>query len=157
MQKWLARLIKCSTDAHDFHIALFTTLRKELELVSGSLEGSVIQSIQRSASKKNDDAWFIKYGPATITKRNTDLFRIVKKDLVDSQCLAFSISIDATKLAVAISISSRSKSLVGEYFLYHFISLDGMKSNEIKDKLVESKQRNAIEKVVEAKVDVPNF
>ena len=59
--------------------------------------------------------------------------------MVDSTRLSFSIAIGGTKAVATISIGTRIKVLVGDFFPDHFISLDGATSNEIKDKLSEIK------------------
>ena len=46
---------------------------------------------------------------------------------------------------------------MGDAFSDHFISLEIMRTNEIKEKLSEIKDNNVIEKVVDAKIAVISF
>ena len=57
----------------------------------------------------------------------------------------------------AISIDARNKALIGEDFPEHFISLDGVASDDIKGKLGEIKESDTTEKAVETKVSVVIF
>ena len=85
------------------------------------MEGPEIRSIQWSAAKRNDDTFFMSYGSSMITKRITDSFIIIKKDLVNRACLEFSTAIDTTKVTSEISIDTRIKALVGGAFSDYFI------------------------------------
>ena len=54
-------------------------------------------------------------------------------------------------------VDARNKALVGGALPEHFISLEIMSNNEIKDKLSDIKYNNAIEKAEEENFDVTRF
>ena len=118
-----------STKVFNFFRVLEALNRKSFDFVSANLAGPCICSTQKRNVKGRDRS-FIDYDLEFIKQR---LLKVIEMRVnSETDCLSTSVSIDDTKNAKGIKISSSYKCLFGGAFPHHIILLDGLEEDTIK-------------------------
>ena len=115
-----------------FYLTLSATSRKILQFLYRNLLGPVIRKIQSIRESMGINP-FISFNWSTIEDRMRAQITRLSYSLGSGR-ISFTLDIDGTRVAQANQISQKYKAIIGFSHPYHFITLDGLSDEEVKEK-----------------------